>query len=258
MRRSWLALTTIGFLFTTACGPEQVAITVEIEVPDPDSEGTMSAALGDLELQIAPFNRDLIFDSLEAAFPTPEPEPPADLLAAQEEIAAAEADWRQAEDTWASARERQIQITQEMEGLNPAESRYLELYREFQELEGRVSRAERQKDQAFEVYTGLQEGFIVRKDSMQIVKDQWADEAFADYFLVVEAKLIEAGREMVVDTTDANGTALVDLPPGQGWVHARFMEAWSELYWNEPITVERGDPKPVWLTRENAKVRPIL
>jgi hypothetical protein len=258
MRRSWLVLTAIGSLFTAACGPGQVAVTVEIEIPDPDSEGTIIAPLSDLELEITPYDRDLIFDSLEAAFPTPEPEVPADLLAAQEEIAAAESEWRQAEDTWASGRDRLLQITQEMEGLNPAESRYLELYREFQALEGRVNSAERQKDRAFETYTSLQEGFLVRKDSMEIIKGQWAGEAFASYWDVAMAKEAETGLEMVRDTTDAQGMALVELPPGQWWVHTRYMEAWSELYWNQPITVERGDPIQLRLTRENAEIRPIL
>jgi hypothetical protein len=248
----------MGSLFTVACGPGQVAITAEIEVPDPESEGTISAPLGEMEVQLAPFDRDAIFDSLAAAFPTPEPQVPADLLAAQEEIAAADAEWRAAEDTWASARDRQIQITQEMEGLNPAESRYLELYREFQDLEGRVSRAETQKDRAFERFTGLQEGFILRRDSMQIIKDQWADEAFASYFDVVLAKLEATGLEMVYDTTDADGTALVDVPPGQWWIHARYEEAWSQLYWNVPVTVERGDPVQIRLDRGTATVRPIL
>jgi hypothetical protein len=253
-----MVLTAIGSLFTAACGPGQVAVTVEIEIPDPDTEGTITAPLSDLVLEIAPYDRDLIFDSLERAFPTPEPEPPADLLAAQEEIQAAESEWRQAEDTWASGRDRLFQITQEMEGLNPAESRYLELYREFQALEGRVNSAERQKDRAFETYTGLQEGFIVRQDSMEIIKGQWARDAFASYGEVALAKQDQVGLEMVVDTTDAQGMALVELPPGQWWISTRFMEAWSELYWNYPVTVERGDPIQIRLTRENATVRPIL
>ena len=258
MRRSWLVSTVIGSLFVTACGPGQVAITAEIELPNPEGEGTIVAPLADLVLEFAPFDRDALFDSLEAAFPTPEPEVPADLLAAQEEIAAADAEWRAAEDAWASARDRQLQITQEMEGLNPAEARYLQLYNEFQDLDVRVGRAEGTKDRAFDTFTGLQEGFIVRRDSMRIVKGQWADEAFVDYFAAVGAKIEETGLEMVVDTTDAAGMAVVDLPPGQWWVSARYEEAWSNLYWNEPITVVRGDPQPFVLSRQNAKIRDIF
>ncbi len=46
--------------------------------------------------------------------------------------------------------------------------------------------------------------------------------------------------------------------PGDWWVHAFYEEAYSELYWNIPITVVRGDPFPVRLTRATAEVRPIL
>ena len=258
MSRSWLVLTMISSVFVTACGPGTVAVTAEIEVPNPDAEGTVTAPLADTEVQFAPFDRDVIFDSLVGAFSSPEPAIPADLLAAQEEIAAADAQWRAAEATWASGRDRLIQITQEMEGLSPAESRYLELYREFQDLDGRVNRAERQKDSAFDTYTGLQEGYILRRDSMRIIKEEWADQAFAPYFQVVQAKLTAAGLEMILDTTDAQGYVLVDVPPGDWWIHARYEEAYSELYWNIPITVVRGDPQSVALTRETAQVRPIL
>ena len=258
MRRSWLVSTVIGSLFVTACGPGQVAITAEIDLPNPEGEGTIVAPLADLVLEFAPFDRDAVFDSLAEAFPTREPQVPPDLLEAQEEIAAADAAWRASEDTWALARDRQLQITQEMEGLNPAEARYLQLFNEFQDLDVRVSRAEREKDRAFQTFTGLQEGFILRRDSMRIVRGQWADEAFADYFAVVGAKLAETGMDMVLDTTDAAGMALVDLPPGQWWVHARYEEAWSNLYWNEPITVVRGEPQPFILSRQNAKVRDIF
>ena len=64
--------------------------------------------------------------------------------------------------------------------------------------------------------------------------------------------------EMVYDTTDASGLVLVDLPPGQWWVSARYEEAWSNLYWNLPITVERGDPQPFVLNRQNAQIRDIF
>ena len=90
------------------------------------------------------------------------------------------------------------------------------------------------------------------------LRTQWADEAFASYFDVAAAKLAETGLDMVVDTTDAAGMALVDLPPGQWWVHARYEEAWSNLYWNEPITVVRGEPLPFVLNRQNATIRDIF
>jgi hypothetical protein len=259
MRRSWLFLVAVGFLFTAGCGPGQVAVTSEIEVPDPDTEGAMvTRPIADLEIQLIPFDRDAVFDSLTAAFPTPEPEIPEDLLAAQREIAAAQAEWQRAEALWGNGRANLQRISDQMEPLNRAEAAYVRLFQEFQDVERQVARAERTKNQAFEVFTGLQEGYIQRRDSMRIVRDRWAEEAFAPVLDVFAVKAREAGQDFLVDTTDAQGYTLVDVPPGQWWVHAYYEQAYSELYWNIPITVERGDPIPVRLDAGTAEVRPVL
>jgi hypothetical protein len=211
-----------------------------------------------MEVQLIPFDRDAVFDSLETAFPTPEPEIPADLLAAQAEIETAEAEWQAAEATWGNGRDRLLAITEEMEPLSPAEGRYAVLFREFQDWESRVAAAERTKDRAFERFTELQEGYILRRDSMRLVLEQWADEAFASYFDIAGAKVQEAGQDFLFDTTDAQGYALIDVPPGAWWVYAYYEKAYSELYWNLPITVERGDPLQVRLTAETAVERPVF
>jgi hypothetical protein len=259
MRRSWLFLILVGTLFLTACGPGQVAVSAEIEVPDPDQEGaTVTRAIADLEVQLLPFDRDAVFDSLTAAASTPEPEIPEDLLAAQAEIAEAQTEWNRAEATWLNGRERLQAILDEMEPLNQAEAAYVALYREFQDREAQVNRAERDKDRAFERFNQLQLGYISRADSMRFIRDQWADEAFAATFEVFTQKAREAGQDILADTTDTQGYALIDVPPGQWWVNAFYEQAYSELYWNLPITVERGDPIQVRLTRETAEIRPIL
>lgn len=258
MRRSWFSLILLAPLFV-ACGPGQVAVTAEIDVPDPANVGAMVARpLAELEIQIIPFDRDAVFDSLTAAAQTPEPEVPADLLAAQEAIAAAQAEWTAAEAAWGTGRERQQEILDEMEPLNPAEPQYVALFREFQDAEAQVARAERVKDQAFNRFDELQTGYIARRDSMRFILDDWADQAYASTFEVFTVKAREAGQEMLADTTNTEGYALIDVPPGQWWVNAFFGEAYSELYWNLPITVVRGDPVQVRLTRETAQVRPIL
>lgn len=259
MRRSWLFLILLGPLFSMACGPAQVAVTAEIDVPDPDAEGVMvNRPIADTEIQVIPFDRDAVFDSLVGASPTPEPAIPPDLLVAQGEIAAAQAEWNAAEATWGNGRARLVEINAEMEPLNQAEARYITLYREFQDVEVQVARAERVKDQAFQRFTDLQEGYIQRADSISFIRDQWADEVFAPAFDVFAVKLRESGQDIVMDTTNAQGYALIDVPPGQWWVHAYYELVYSELYWNIPITVEQGDPVQVRLTRETAEIRPIF
>jgi hypothetical protein len=259
MRRSWLFLILACPLFSAACGPVEVEVTAEIDVPDPESEGQMvTRAIAEAEIQLIPFNRDLVFDSLTIAFGTPEPEVPEDLLSAQREIAAAQAEWNAAEATWGNGRARLQEILDEMEPLHQAEPRYITLFREFQDVEAQVTRAERAKNQAFSRFTDLQAGYMQRADSMRFVRDQWADEAYASAFDVFALKLQESGREIVVDTTDARGYVQIDVPPGQWWVHAFYEQPSSELYWNIEITVVRGDGVRVLLNRETAKIRPIL
>jgi len=259
MRRSWLFPILISPLFAAACGPAQIAVTAELEVPDPEQEGAMvSRAIADLEIQLIPFDRDAVFDSMATAFGTPEPPIPADLLEAQAAIAAAQSEWNSAEAAWGSGRERLQGIVDQMAPLNQAEAQYVALFREFQDVETQVLRAERTKDAAFRTFTELQQGYLQRADSMRIIRDQWADEAFATSFEVFDLKARELGMDILADTTDAQGYALVDVPPGNWWVHAYYEQAYSELYWNLPITVERGDPVQVRLTRESAEERPIL
>jgi len=259
MRRSRFAFVLLGAMFATACGQGQVVVTSEIEVPNPDGEGMVVRPIADAVVELIPFNRDAIFDSLTAAFEIPEPEIPADLLEAQEAIAAAQGEWRTAETQWAALRDRLQSITEEMEGLARGEARYVTLYREFQDGDAQLARVERQKDRSFAAFTGLQEGYIQRADSMRLIQDQWAEDAFADFWEIFDLKQIERGRDMIVDTTDAGGIAgPIEVPPGRWWVHARYDLPFSVLYWNLPITVEGKEPIQVMLNSASATVRPKL
>jgi hypothetical protein len=247
-----------GSLVLAACGPGQVSVTAEVEVPNPEGEGTVIRPLSDLEIQLLPFDRDAVFDSLSRAFGTPEPPIPEELLAAQDSVAAAQGVWRAAEARWSTLRDRLQQITTEMEGLNRGENRYVTLYTEFQDGEVQLGRVEREKDQAFAQFTALQEGIIRQADSVRIMREQWAEQAFAAAWEVFEIKTQELGMDMVADTTDAAGVATPEVPPGQWWVHARHELPYQELYWNIPITVERGTPEEIRLTVGTAQVRPLL
>ena len=43
MKSRWLFLTLVGSLVVASCGPGQVAVTAEIDVPDPETEGATKA-----------------------------------------------------------------------------------------------------------------------------------------------------------------------------------------------------------------------
>lgn len=257
MKRRNLPFVMAALLAVAACGPAQVVVTMEVEMDNPDGEGMVTRPITGAEIQLLPYDRDAVFDSLTAAFGTPEPAIPQDLIDARAEVAAAQERWQAAERRWNNLRDTLQKITATMEQYSRGESRYVALFREFQEFDSQLGRVEREMEGAFNEFTGLQQGTIRQSDSIRILRENWGDEAYADIGLVFRAKQLESGLPIAVDTTDASGVARTNLAvkPGQYWVHARYEMPYSELYWNVPVTVERGEPIQVRLTRENAEER---
>jgi len=258
MRRGTTLLAALGALAVAACGPAQAVVTAEIDVENPAGEGMITRPIADLPLLFLPFDRDQIFDSLQAAYGVPEPEIPAELLAAQERVAALQAEWRDAETTWGAGRDRLQEINRELQGLARGNPQYRLLFGEFSEQEGIVAAAERQKDQAFNRFTALQDSILSEAAQVRVLRDNWGDQAFADFSEVQLAKVRASGRQIVGDTTDASGTAIVDIPPGEWWVHARYDLPYQELYWNVRVQIDKGDPVQIRMDRSNAQVRPKL
>lgn len=258
MRRIALSVAALGTLALAACGPGEAVVTAEIEVANPEGQGMVSRPLTDMQVDLLPYDRDEVFDSLEAAFDEPEPEIPDTLLAAREEVAEAQREWREAEARWNTLRDTLQSLSNEMEQYNPGEARYRELFNQFQDLEGELNTIEDQMEENFQRFDSLQQGIIAQSEAIRAERADWADRAFADALEVIEARIDEAGREPVIDTTDASGMVQFSAPPGEWWVHARTELPYSELYWNVPITIERGEPTEVRLTRENAEERPNL
>jgi len=255
-RTLWSAL--LLSLTVAACGPGEVVVTAEIEQMDPETGETEIRTLGNLPVQLLPFDRDQIFDSLTAAAATPEPQMPEELRTARDSIIIAQNQWREAEAQWLERRERLEQISREMEQYNPAEARYRELFGQFNQVEGQVQNAEQRRDDAFERFTRLQQETIQELDQFRIQLETWEDEAFADFPEVMIARLQESRREILADTTDATGQARFRADPGSWWVHARHQLAMEELYWNIRVDVERGDPVQIRLNRDNAEIRDVF
>lgn len=256
MRRN-LPFVMALLLTAAACGPAEVVVTMEVEIDNPDGEGMVTRPMSDIVVQLLPYDRDAIFDSVQAAFPTPEPAIPEELLAAREEVAASQIRWQTAERRWNNLRDTLQKINTAMEGYSRGESRYVALYNEWREFDAQLGRVEGQVKSSFDEFTALQQGTIRQSDSIRIMKENWGDEAFADVGPVVAAHVKASGLAAVTDTTDANGVARENLKvkPGQYWVFARYELPYTELYWNIPITVVKGDPMQIRLTRENAKER---
>ncbi len=256
--RSKTLLSTLGSaILLSACGGAQAVITAELEVQDPD-QGAVSRAIADLEIRLFPFDRDALFDSLSRVASTPEPAIPDSVLQAQARVQAAQEQWTTLEGRWNTLRDTLQTITDAMEGLSRGQAQYRLLYRDFEDLETQYNRVERQRDRAFRDFTSLQEQSIAAADAIRIRRENWADEAFAEIGVVIEAKLLASGMEIMYYTTDANGLVQFEVSPGEWWVSARYELPFTELYWNEPIDLARGEPFPLTLNRVNAEERPKL
>lgn len=257
MKRRNLPFIMAMLLAAAACGPAEVVVTMEIEMENPDGEGMVTRPLADVEIQLLPYDRDAVFDSMSAAFGTPEPPIPQELIAAREEVAAAQERWQAAERRWNNLRDTLQKITTTMGQYNRGEARYVALFREFQDFDSQLGRVERENSQAFEDFTRLQQATIRQSDSVRILRENWGDEAFAGVSEVFLAKARAVGLTGVADTTDASGVARDNfkVKPGQYWIYARYSLPYTELYWNIPVTVERGDPIQIRLDRSNAEER---
>lgn len=264
MRRSTLTLAAASTLILGACSGGEVVVTAAIEVTG--AEGTRVQTLDDIEVELIPFDRDQIFDSLAAAANTPEPEIPQELLEAQDSISAAQERWQAMNDRWSQLRDSLQALNEAMSRYSPAEARYREMFSIYNELEGEYNRLDTQKQQAFERFDELQQASVDQENEVRMRRNTWADDAFADVGAIYEAREREAGREIQVDTTGspvavgvegAPGTArFTGLRSGTWYVHARYALPFSELYWNIPVEVEGGETVTVELTRENAIERP--
>jgi hypothetical protein len=258
MKHSKFLLAVLGTALIAACGPTQVVVVAEIASDDP-SQGGEVRALGDLEIRLFPYDRDVVFDSLTAAATTPEPAIPDSVLDAQNQVAAAQQAWRDMEARWNTLRDTLQTLTDALDQLNRGQAQYRLLFRDFQDLEGEYLSVERQRDAAFENFTSLQSASMAAAEETRGLREQWADEAFAEVSVVMAQHERASGLTTLYDTTDASGLADgFEADPGDYWVTARYELPYTELYWNVPITVVRGEPLQVRLTRDNATVRPNL
>lgn len=240
-----------------ACGSAEVVVTMEIDVPNPDGDGTIVQTLSDIEVQLIPFDRDAVFDSLSGVYGTPEPPIPQELIDQRNAVQTANEEWQRNTNRWQTIRDTLTALNNAMEGLARGESRYSVLFLEWQDWDGQLDSAEGAMEASFATFDELQRGTIRASDSIAILQDQWADEAFVEVGVVFDAKSSQSGLAWAVDTTDASGVARNNfaVPEGRYWVHARYELAYTELYWNFPIDVAKGEPTMIVLNRENADER---
>ena len=259
MKRTALSLALpLLLLASTGCGPAELIVTAEVEVTDPETGNPVSRAADDVEIQLLPFDRDQIFDSLTAAASSPEPQMPAELRVALDSVNAAQREWRESESRSLALREQLRELSEELEQYNPAEAQYRVLFNEFNDVEVQFEQADATRSAAFDRFTQLQDETFSEIEEFRAILGGWEEQAFAPYGEVVGMKIQLSGQEILADTTDATGRASFAADPGEWWIYARYPLAIEELYWNEPVALERGDPIEIPLTRDNAEIREIF
>jgi hypothetical protein len=244
--RSTAALLAAVALTAAACGS---SVTVEVVTEGPDGEPQPQA---NLPLDFLPFDRDSVFDSLDGAAETPRPEMGDELQAASDRVSNLQGEWRQAEAEWTETRDELRELRERLDRLDPRDPDYRRLYDQFGQLEGREGQLDRQRKAAFDSFTAAQTEVSTRLDSFRVALETWESDAYSGYY-DIEVDLL-GGREVVADTTDAQGRATISLPGGDWWVTTRAPVLEGELYWNVPVP----NTDTLRLDPSNGAVRPRL
>lgn len=245
---------TLGvLLLSTACGGTE--LTVNASVADAAGE---ASPIGNLEVQLLPYDRDLIFAEFEQRATEPEPQIPDSIVRLQQAMASAQDEWQQAETRWNAVRDSLKTLSDRLRDMNRTSGEYRVVFNAFNDLEREEGRLRGQSEQAFARFSDLQTQVNSVAEEIRIRRDEWASEAFTGVDSAIELALEQSAREELYDTTSAAGIATFEPPSGEWWVHARHDLPFEELYWNVAVTVGSGDSVGVALTRENAEVRPKL
>ena len=258
MKRLSVSLVSFVIFALGACdtGPD-VFVQAAVQPPGAESMRTLS----ELPVELLPFDRDALFDSLTQAADAPEPQVPPELREQQLAIREAQEESESTRERWQIVRDSLRLLADELQQREQqgqrATPQYQQLFRRFEALEGQVQGLQRESDESFQRFTELQQAAQSQADSVRAAQQAWAERAFADYDDIVAARMEALDREAHVDTTDAAGVVRFSVPNGQWWVYARYELPLEELYWNVPVDVA-GDSVGVQLTRETATVRPIF
>ncbi len=249
-RSSFLIIGTAVAL--SACGGSDVTVQVLGEGADGPSPQA------NLEVFFYPFDRDSVFDALDAEASTPKPEIPEEMLATFAQIRSLQEEWRSKEAEWSEARDRMQTLSEEMQGMDPRSRgtrEYMSKYEEFQQLEGSEGRLNREKQALFEQFTAMQDSVTTQVDVFKAVRDTWEDDAYAGYFDAEQSLVIELGRQVFADTTGADGYGTQSLPAGDWWVNARIRVPVGEFVWNLKIDPTQVDTLRLDVSNGGERIR---
>jgi hypothetical protein len=220
--------------------------TLTVQVLAEGAEGPVPQS--NIEVSMYPFDRDSVFDLLDAQAEVPRPAISADMQATFEESQRLGEEWRGREADWAEARDRLQRLSEQLERMDRRDPQYRRRFDEWNNIDREQSRLDRERKDLFEQYTEVQETINASIDSFKIVRDAWENEAYAGYFDMRDQLLAELGTEIFRDTTNSDGYVTRKLPGGDWWVTTRIRVSGGEIVWNLEI-----DPSQVDTLRLNSE-----
>ena len=234
-----------SILFAAACGS-----SLTVEVTTEGDEGPQPQA--NVPVEFLPFDRDSVFNALDQQAEAPRPQMSDELEAASQRVTDLQTEWREIEAQWSAAREELRSLRARLDEVPSRSAEYRDLFQQFGQLEQRERRLNSQRQAAFDSFTAAQNQVSTRLDSFSVVQRTWEDAAYADYF-DIKADLL-GGKDVIADTTNAQGIATVSLPSGDWWAYARVPVPDGELYWNVPVP----DTDTLRLNESNGELRSRL
>jgi hypothetical protein len=230
VRRSFLLLC----LALAACSGSR-EVKIEVSIPGPDSVDAPVARLGFVAL---PYDRDSVLRTFEAGNPRPE--------ALTRALDSLFQQFRGPFTAYAAEAYRVQRLQQSLgrlkarlDSLPRAGAEYDSLYRRFTERSESLPVLFAARDRAQENLAVARANLGPRMDTLRAAISRWEDSTYRGYDSVTKALGSGLGREPIADSTGADGTARLRLPPGKWWIYARSWDAWdpnSEWYWNLPVT----------------------
>jgi len=222
-------------LALTACSGGRRDVHIEVAIPGPDS---VDAPVAHLQLVALPYDRDSVLQALEAG----RSRPPG-LAQRLDSLFTA---FRGPFGHYAAAAYRVQTLEREqayrkarLDSLPRSSAAYDTLYRAFVRAADSIAQARDLRERTQNELAIARSKYSPTIDSLRRIMAQWEDSTYRGYDSITKSLSSGLGSTPISDSTGADGSVTLRLPPGRWWIYARSWDAWdphSEWYWNVPVT----------------------
>jgi hypothetical protein len=220
-------------ILTTACDRPR-AVTVVASIPGLDSSASPAPGFAFVAL---PYDRDSLITAFEHRARLPRPSTGAlDTLFAKYRAPFAAYTTLVAEtgrlgDSLAALKQR-------LGGLPRTGTEYAGAYLRWTGLRDTMRLLDAEAARARAALEAARPAFVARSESLRAALRDWQDSTYRGYDAAVDSLVRARRRTPVADTTDASGTATVELRGGPWWIYARSWDPAdpnAEWYWNVAV-----------------------